>query len=87
MFELMVRLELKRQAIRKRLLSNTSDSGDSYFALAALIALVSVPVCCVCPPLVLIEAPVAATAVVGLVIVGLFMCFTIILAPVGFLFF
>lgn len=87
MFELMVRLELKRQVIRKRLLRNTSDSGDSYYALAALIALVSVPVCCICPPLVVIEAPLACMAVFGLVLVGLFMCFTIILAPVGFLFF
>ena len=87
MFELMVRLELKRQAIRQRLLSNTCDSGDSYYALAALIALVSVPLCFMVPPVALVEAPGAGAVVVGLVIAGLFMCFTIFLVPVGCLFF
>jgi hypothetical protein len=86
MFELMVRLELERQAlIEKLLLSNTDDSGGHYFAIAGLIAVASL-VLITMPPIFLIELPGLILIVGVLIFLALFTFGTIVLAPVGCMF-
>ena len=88
MFELLVRFECKRQAfIRRRLLRNIGDSGDTYLGIAGLIFFLCLFPMLVVPPAALAVAPPAAVVVGALVLLGFVMCATIILAPVGLILF
>jgi len=43
MLELLIRLEYKRQACRRRALGRFSQHGDSYFGVALIVLLATVP--------------------------------------------
>jgi len=84
MLQLLVRLECKRQdLIRRRLLRNLGNPGSAYLGLAGLLFFLFLFPMIISPPVAVAEAPPEAVVVGGLVAVGLFMCATIFLAPVG----
>jgi len=84
MLQLMVRLECKRQdLISKRLLRHLGEPSTAFWGIAGIIFFISLFPMLVAPPVALAEAPPEAVAVGGLVAVGLFMCATIVGAPIG----
>jgi len=84
MLELLVRLECKRQdLISKRLLRRLGEPGTAFGGVAGLLFFISLFPMLIATPVALAEAPPAAVAVGGLVAAGLFMCATIVGAPIG----
>ena len=86
MLELLIRLECKRQACRRRLLGHFTNLDRSYFGLAALIFFAFLPAI-VQPALAAAEAPPEAVVVGALILIGCILCATIIAAPIGLVFF
>jgi len=84
MLQLLVRLECKRQdLIRRRLLQHLGESGTSFWGIAGLIFFLFLFPIIISPPVAVAETPPEAVIVGVLVTVGLTLCATIFLAPVG----
>ncbi len=86
MLELLVRLEYKRQALRKRVLGCLADLDRSFLGLAALVLFAFLPTI-VAPALAATEAAPEGVVVGALILIGTILCATIIAAPVGIVFF
>lgn len=82
MLELLIRLEYKRQACRRRALGESTQRGDSYFGVALIVLLLAIV-----PPTALVPlVPLGSTlGLVVLVIGGLVLVLTIVGAPLGLL--
>jgi len=78
MLELLIRLELRRQALRRKLLGMFRQDGDSYFGIIFIV----LGLFLVFPGSFLATPQVAAIAIV-LSVLCVFSIFTIVLAPVG----
>jgi hypothetical protein len=88
MLELLVRLECKRQdLISRRFLRHLGESGTSFWGIAGLIFFLFLFPMIISPPVAVAETPPEAVIVGVLVSVGLFMCATIVGAPIGLLLF
>ncbi len=86
MVELLVRLEYRRQALRKRVLGSLTDLDRSFFGLAALIFFAFLPTI-VAPAVAAAAAPPESVVVGALILIGTILCATVIAAPVGLVFF
>ena len=86
MLEFLIRLEYKRQALRKRVLGCFGDPDRSFFGLAALIFFAFLPTI-VAPTVAAAGAPPEAVAVGALILIGSILCATVIAAPLGLVFF
>jgi len=84
--ELLVRLECKRQACRRRLLGHFTDLDRRYFGLAALIFFAFLPTI-MAPALAAAATPPEAVVVGALIFAGCLLCATVIAAPIGLVFF
>ena len=87
MLELLVRLEYKRQALRRKVLGMFRQHGESYFALAGVLVLIGI----MTAPLWLPAAPIAlgfgTYFLAALIILGILSIATVILAPASLIFF
>lgn len=79
MFELLVRLECEREALRRRLLKPSGRYGNSYFGVALFVLAASM----LSGPLEIVILPVMLIPVAFIFILGLFSVISIIMAPVG----
>ena len=85
-------LELRRQALRRRLLRGLGVSDDSYHCIAVVWFFFALPAILVAVPMIIgggpIVAPgylVVAVVPIGLAAFGLLLCLSLIAAPVGLL--
>ena len=83
MLELLIRLEYKRQALRRRVLGKVGISDDSYFGIAVMAILFGLFMGPLTWPSWGIAAGPFWLAMLVLIVGGLLLCATVILAPVG----
>jgi hypothetical protein len=77
--ELLIRLELKRQALRRKMLGVFRQDDDGYFAVGLMvIAILLAP-----PTPLVIIAPAYTLGAIGIALVGAVLVLTVLLAPVG----
>ena len=78
MLELIIELELKRQALRRQVSRIFYQDGDRYFGIALIILGISLMI-----PGVAIAVPTLPVVAVGMAIIALVCICTIVLAPIG----
>ena len=87
MLELLVRLECKRQVLRGKLLGRLGLSGDRYHAMVGLILFLYFALI----PVTIVVTPLAGipffSILAGLVVLGVLLLFTVMLAPVSLILF
>lgn len=80
MFELLVRLEYEREALRRRLFQSCGSSGNRYFAVGLIVFAISM----LPGPLELVTVPLFGVPMALLFfLLGLILVITIILLPWG----
>jgi len=87
MLEFLFRLEYKRRSLRRRVLDNCTDLDRRFFGIAALIFFVALFPMLLAPPAAVAVAPPEAVVVGSLILLGFLLSATIVLLPVGLIFF
>jgi hypothetical protein len=82
MFELLVRLECKREEMRRRLLKSFGRYDNSYFAIALIVLAASM----MTGPLEIVTLPAVLVGVVPLFLIGLLLVLSIVGMAFGLLF-
>ena len=85
--ELVFRIECARQAVADRLLRRFGELDHSFLGIAALVFFIALYPVIIAPPVAVAEVPPAAVVVGALILLGFVCMATIILAPLGFVFF
>lgn len=85
MVELLVRLEYKRRALRRRVLGTLGISGDRYYGIAFVLFLILM--FGLLSPGTWLGLPFLAVVIIAFVLLGIALLFTIVLAPASLLFF
>ena len=86
MLEVLIRLEHKRKALRRRALGHFGDRTPPLYAMAGVIA-IALATGAIVPPAAAATAPPEITAIAVAIGIGLVLSCTVILLPVGLLFF